>query len=568
MSPIFVASLVVACSQPGLQFQEVIDEVEDTGEPGEGSVDLSEEVYGATHLIEVTIEMDPADFEVLRHQERNMLELLAGEECMDEPPESPYTWFDADVEIDGTRIEDIAVRKKGLLGSVIPERPSLKLDFNRNVEDQEYKSLSRLTLNNGRQDPSRLKSCLGYAYYEAAGVPASRCSFAHVTVNGEDLGVYANVEPIKKPMLRRNFSSDEGALYEGTLSDFREGWTPSFQPKEGDTNLEELDAVVEALDVDPDEVVVSLDQVVAVDDFVRAWVADGVIGHWDSYPGNTNNFYVYKDPADERFRFIPWGIDAVFQGDEPFGSGSPVSVVTGSELAVKLWESDAGQAAYAAEVDRQMSEAWDTEAQLAWLADMDALTEPGRLWDYRAEHDDTLAAIEDFVAGREDALAQEWAGSGPSPSDTRRPQQCLNEAGSISIAFETTWGSLSTATWSAGSGRWSTELESGPLPVDFVSASVGEVDEGSSILLIAGELEDGALVVFYGLFETELFSEPGEVDIDWNEMTAYLLYDGDGDFADWVTWAYLGHGPLVLSESGTGNGDALVGELEVQVYGG
>ena len=46
------------------------------------------------------------------------------------------------------------------------------------------------------------------------------CNFARVTVNGEYLGIYSNVESIGKPFLKRRFGNNSGNLYEGTLADF------------------------------------------------------------------------------------------------------------------------------------------------------------------------------------------------------------------------------------------------------------------------------------------------------------------------------------------------------------
>ena len=41
--------------------------------------------------------------------------------------------------------------------------------------------------------------------FEKAGLPAPRCNFARVSMNGEDLGIYVHVEPVKKAFLRDNF---------------------------------------------------------------------------------------------------------------------------------------------------------------------------------------------------------------------------------------------------------------------------------------------------------------------------------------------------------------------------
>src|SRR6185503_4035831 len=76
------------------------------------------------------------------------------------------------------------------------------------------------TLNNNRQDPSRIRQCLAARVFELAGVPTPRCQLARVTVNGKDLGIYSWVEGIKAPFLERAFGSSDGVLLEGTFADF------------------------------------------------------------------------------------------------------------------------------------------------------------------------------------------------------------------------------------------------------------------------------------------------------------------------------------------------------------
>ena len=106
----------------------------------------------------------------------------------DRPSPAPrLIYFPATVSIDGERLDGVGVRKKGLIGSMSTERPSLKVKFSEYDDDQRYAGLERLTLNNCRL--LLIKQCLGYRLFAAAGVPAPRCGFAHVVVNGEDLGV-------------------------------------------------------------------------------------------------------------------------------------------------------------------------------------------------------------------------------------------------------------------------------------------------------------------------------------------------------------------------------------------
>ena len=207
--------------------------------------DLTPMAFDPDRIIQVDVVMDPADYEVLRRQQRNLMEVFSGR-CGDQPAPDPYTFFPADVTVDGTAIVNAGIRKKGFFGSIDRLKPSFKIDFGEFGNEMQIYGMDRLTLNNGRQDPSLIDACLGYDLYRAAGLVASRCSFAHVILNGEDLGIYVNVEAIKNPFLVRNYGDSTGNLYEGSLADFRENWIGIFE-KKNNVDGTDLDAVAAAL---------------------------------------------------------------------------------------------------------------------------------------------------------------------------------------------------------------------------------------------------------------------------------------------------------------------------------
>jgi len=126
--------------------------------------------------------------------------------------------------------------------------PALKVKLDKYVAGQEVAGYADLILNNSVQDPTYLRQCLGYALFEAAGIPSPRCGFAHVRVNGEDLGVYVLVESVDKAFLRRRGADTTGNMYEGVFSDFREGWLGTFEAETNaaTTDRSDLRAVKEA----------------------------------------------------------------------------------------------------------------------------------------------------------------------------------------------------------------------------------------------------------------------------------------------------------------------------------
>ena len=278
----------------------------------------------------------------------------------------------------------MAVRKKGFFGSLSETMPSLKVKFDHFVGGQQLNDMDRLTLNNNLQDPAHVKQCLAYKLMRAAGVPASRCNFTHLTVTVVDGmsevtavdRIYSNVESIKDPFLRRYFGSDQdqGRLYEGTLSDF---WAGSFrntiEPKTlaADANTSEIDALVTTLmDAGLSDAarLTAIQGLVDVDDYLTFWAAEGMVGHWDGYADDQNNFWFYVDPADGLIRFIPWGTDDTFgRGNTlPGRMGDLVhadAIVPRAALARRLYEIGATNAQFLAKLQTLMDTVF-TEADI------------------------------------------------------------------------------------------------------------------------------------------------------------------------------------------------------------
>ena len=159
-------------------------------------------MYDPAHVARIDLVIDEADGDALALETNEIFDLLEGADCLDEPWSGPFNWYTADLVVDGVPVNEVGVRKKGLIGSLSTSKPSLKLDMDTYVEAQTLDGLERLTLNNSISDPSLVKQCLGYRLFRDAGLHAPRCSFATLSGNGEPLGVYVNVEPLKKNFLK------------------------------------------------------------------------------------------------------------------------------------------------------------------------------------------------------------------------------------------------------------------------------------------------------------------------------------------------------------------------------
>ncbi|MDP6794335.1 MAG: CotH kinase family protein [Verrucomicrobiota bacterium] len=192
-----------------------------------------DELFPHDRLLEVNITVAEADWDKIRYQRRTRENALPPSRKF-EPPPPPYSYVEASVAIDGVTFPKIGLRKKGFLGSQDTVRPSLKVKLDYTDKEGNIDGLRNLTFNNNRQDASLMSQFMGYAIWDAAGAPGSRCAFAKITVNGRDLGVYCHVETVREPLLRREFGSDKGTLFEGTVVDFYPEWEGSFERKTGD----------------------------------------------------------------------------------------------------------------------------------------------------------------------------------------------------------------------------------------------------------------------------------------------------------------------------------------------
>lgn len=130
--------------------------------------------------------------------------------------------------IDGEAFRNIGIRGKGntSLSSVSAmgsSRYSFKIEFDCYDSSKSYHGLDKLCLNNIIQDNTYMKDYLAYTLMSKAGAAAPLCSYAYITVNGSDWGLYLAVEGVEEAFLQRNYGSDYGELYKPDSTGFGGG---------------------------------------------------------------------------------------------------------------------------------------------------------------------------------------------------------------------------------------------------------------------------------------------------------------------------------------------------------
>ena len=281
------------------------------------------------------------------------------QELLDDSSESIKEYIDCAMVIDGELVENVSIRSKGhssLSRSKSTEKYSFKVEFDHTVEGGSYHGLDKLSLNNLVADSTCMHDYIVYRLMGQFGVAAPLCSYAFLTVNGEDFGLYLAVEAVEDAFLVRNFGSEHGALYK---PDTTTGSNRGFNGN-SDVKLKYIDdnpesypnifgtAKAEASRKDEYRLIESLrrlnaceelDQAVDFERVIRYFVVHSFVYNWDSYTGSSvHNYYLYEQ--DGLLSMIPWDYN------EAFGSGgagvnhpidTPVTSGTVEERPMLAW---------------------------------------------------------------------------------------------------------------------------------------------------------------------------------------------------------------------------------------
>ena len=347
----------------------------------------SDQIFSTDHVLDVQIKVDPNDWIKICSQER-IFEELSDLNRKDSPPRNPFTYVEAQVTINDVTFPRVGIRKKGFLGSLSNTRPSLKVKLNHLDKNSQIDGITNLTFNNNQQDTSLMSQIMSYTLFNAVGSPAPRCNYAKLTVNGQNLGVYSHVERIHKPFLKRVFGNDNGSLYEGTLADFRPGWLNSFEHKLGSDQIgrQRIQQLIEVLNSKDENIEEAIDQLVDLKSFYNFWVMESLLGLWDGYSGNGNNFFFYLNPETERLHFIPWGADhgfSRFRGKHQYNQPPPISVKTQGLICYRLYQIEACRQQYERTLRKIMLEYWKEDNLISEIQRLGTMIQPYLILDQK-----------------------------------------------------------------------------------------------------------------------------------------------------------------------------------------
>ena len=246
-------------------------------------------------VVDVAIALDPADRQRLRDR--------------------PREYVEATLRVDGDRQAwaGVGVKLKGAAGSFreVDDRPGFTVNLGKFGGEARLYGLKRFHLNNGRQDESRMSEWVGHEVFAAAGYPAPRVAHARVWLDGEDLGLYVLREGYDKQFLLRVFGHLDGSLYDGG---FCKDVDQDLEKDAGGgpDDLSDLAALRDACAGAGDESARRLRAALDVERFVDFMAIEAMLGHWDGYCQNRNNFRLWIGRDAASTCFLPHGMDQLY----------------------------------------------------------------------------------------------------------------------------------------------------------------------------------------------------------------------------------------------------------------
>jgi len=233
-----------------------------------------------------------------------------------------------------TEHRDVAVKLKGAAGSFreFDDRPAFSISLDKFDCRTDLRGLRKFHLNNSVQDGSLLHEWIGSTVANAAGVPATRVTHARLRVNERDLGVYVLKEGFDEGFLERHVGTREAMLFDGG---FCQDIDADLELDEGDeaTARTLLAALREACSVpDPVERGRRLAQCIDVEAFLTFAAVELMLGHWDGYAMNRNNYRLVFLPDGRGARFLPHGMDQLFGDAEASVLAMPPATVARAVL--------------------------------------------------------------------------------------------------------------------------------------------------------------------------------------------------------------------------------------------
>lgn len=266
-----------------------------------------DEIYRETEVAIIKIIMDPADKDFLLHD--------------DNVWSSDYLHANfqfINSVLDTVLTDDVGIRLRGNTSRTQPKR-SFKIKF-KEFEGGKFFGYKKFNLKAENNDPSMVREMLAMQSFRNANVAATRTHHTELYINDEYMGIYLNVEQLDDEFVAARFNNDSGNLYKctwpATLEDDGQIYDDGFYELKSNEDENDRSVLAHFVDVlnntSDDNFRTEIETVFNVQPYIRYLAVEALIGHWDGYSYNKNNFYLYENPDNGLIEFMPYDTDNTF----------------------------------------------------------------------------------------------------------------------------------------------------------------------------------------------------------------------------------------------------------------
>ena len=238
----------------------------------------------------------------------------------------------ANLMIDGKAYRDVGIRFRGMSSMMVPEgrKHSLNLSLDMAHENQSVSGYRTLNLLNSHEDPSMMRAVL-FLHVARQYIPAPKANFVRVVINGENWGIYQNVQQFNKEFLKENFNSTDGARWKAPGPNPQAGlaylgetaaiYKQIYEIKSKD-DAAQWTALIELcklLNQTPtNRITTALSPVLDIDSALRFLALDNALVNNDGYWSRASDYSLYRDTAG-KFHIIPHDANETFGEGPAFG---------------------------------------------------------------------------------------------------------------------------------------------------------------------------------------------------------------------------------------------------------
>ena len=208
--------------------------------------------------------------------------------------------------------------------SLNAEKKSYRISFDSFSANQNWRGLKDVNLIALHNDPSLMRSKLCYDMFLSQGIAAPRTAHAAFYINEQYMGVYQLTEPIDDIFCKTHIDDQgDGNLFKCTypatleylgsnpdLYKF-EMWGNRIYELKNNEWMDDYSSIANLIDFynGSSDFMCYNENPLHLRQYITCAALEILLGHWDNYIFNKNNFYLYYNELTRKFQYLPYDLD-------------------------------------------------------------------------------------------------------------------------------------------------------------------------------------------------------------------------------------------------------------------